>query len=186
VLPLAIGIADDLMLRLRRCLRTRGTTFRSSCDRCWLRSLAARGGRRSAGRRRVRRASGKRDRSSSRSGGADSGVSAGAFRQGPWREVLKDSSAARVYRSALEPRASSTPLSASSGPHTSVIVYGTPAKEPGWGWTIRPYRDCPERDIRGNWSFTAAEAKQDAWRELVQLIRASGRPALPPTVGGPH
>ena len=41
VLPLAIGIADDLMLRLRRCLRTRGTTFRSSCDRCWLRSLAS-------------------------------------------------------------------------------------------------------------------------------------------------
>jgi hypothetical protein len=32
VLPLAIGIADDLMLRLRRCLRTRGTTFRSSCE----------------------------------------------------------------------------------------------------------------------------------------------------------
>jgi hypothetical protein len=27
---------------------------------------------------------------------ADSGVSAGAFRQGPWREVLKDRSAARV------------------------------------------------------------------------------------------
>jgi hypothetical protein len=30
-----------------------------------------------------------------RSGGADSGVSAGAFRQGSWREVLKDRSAAK-------------------------------------------------------------------------------------------
>ncbi len=44
---------------------------------------------------------------------------------------------------------------------------------------IRPHPGS-DRDIRTNWSFTAAEAKQDAWRS-----GASGRPALPPTMGGP-
>jgi hypothetical protein len=65
-----------------------------------------------------------------------------------------------------------------------VAVYGTPDKEPGWGWAIRPHPGSDE-DIEPNWSFTAAEAKQDAWRELVRLIRdertsrhgaADGRP----------
>jgi hypothetical protein len=50
-----------------------------------------------------------------------------------------------------------------------VTIYGTPEKEPGWGWAIPPHPGSDE-DIRTNWSFTAAEARQDAWRELVRLI----------------
>ncbi len=68
----------------------------------------------------------------------------------------------------------------------SVIVYGTPGKEPGWGWTIRPYRDCPERDILTNWSFTFAEAEQDAWRELVRLIRGGRTSGHAADDGRPH
>ncbi len=43
-------------------------------------------------------------------------------------------------------------------PHV-VIVYGTPNKDPGWGWSIRPHRDSPASDLLTNWSFTLAEAK---------------------------
>lgn len=68
----------------------------------------------------------------------------------------------------------------------NVIVYGTPDKEPSWGWAIRPYRDCPERDIRTNWSFTFAEAKQDAWRALARLIRGERTSGLAADDGRPH
>jgi hypothetical protein len=51
-----------------------------------------------------------------------------------------------------------------------VAVYGSPDKQPGWGWAIQTHPGSDE-DIETNWSFTAAEAKQDAWRELVRLIR---------------
>ena len=51
-----------------------------------------------------------------------------------------------------------------------VTIYGTPAKGPGWGWAVRPHPSS-DSDIGTNCSFTFAEAKQDAWRELVRLIR---------------
>ena len=61
-----------------------------------------------------------------------------------------------------------------------VTIYGTPAKKPGWGWAVRPDPGS-DSDIGTNWSFTAAEAKQDAWRELVRLIRGGFFGGLPRT-----
>jgi hypothetical protein len=66
-----------------------------------------------------------------------------------------------------------------------VTVYATPDKEPGWGWAIHPHPGS-DRDIRTNWSVTAAEAKQDAWRELVRLIRGERRSGHAADDGRPH